>query len=116
MLTRIPLSAPRIVNEVGDMEAAGALALRTLLPAVVLWVVPTGDLMIRVATTRRALGVEYPMWLNIQEFVELASRQSVANSVFMIPVPSSAAGDTWNAAIANSTRFMTARSTLNNAG
>lgn len=116
ILAGIPLTPPRIINKIGRAETAGALALRTPLPAVVLCAGPTRDWMIRVATTRRALGVEYPMWLNVQGFAELPTGQSVAHGVFMIPVPSTPAGDKWDVAIPNSTRFVTRKTTYNEAG
>lgn len=86
------------------LERQGELCLRHPLPAVVFSEAQPGTHFIRVASTRRALSCELPLFLLLSGCVQVSPTLFALSGVFYIPVPDARTGDLWGNVIQNSIR------------
>jgi hypothetical protein len=96
---------PPLVRGNEGIEQIGELCLRYPLPAVLFADKRPRSNFIQVASTARALGVEYPMFLMRTGETEMPGGLVAITGIFQIPVPDEETGDEWAGVIQNATRI-----------
>jgi hypothetical protein len=95
---------PRQISGHQGLERLGELCLRHPLPAVVFSETRPRTGFFQVASTRRALRADVPMFLSCTGETAMPGGLIAISGVFHILVPDVEAGDRWGAVIQNSTR------------
>lgn len=93
------------VDVAGEITTIGKLFLRHPLPAVAFADRPVNNELIRLASTQAALGMEYPVFLMVQDCIQIDRDTYALTGVFKIPVADTEHGNEWSCCIQNSSRF-----------
>ena len=97
---------PRQISGHQGLERLGELCLRYPLPAVVFSETRPRTGFLQVASTRRALRADVPMFLFCTGETPMPGGLFAISGIFHILVPNAEVGDRWGAAIQNSTRMI----------
>lgn len=106
-INAFPLNTPpRELQIEGDLHEIGDLCVRTPLPSVCIANEKTDSRIIKIKSTKRSLGFEYPMFMLLPERMEISEGLYCYSGMLYIPCKEEELFKKWDMIIPNSNKFI----------